>query len=478
VLEGSSLEQFLAETSTAEALRIWLGDDWPEPRDGARGLRSRLDRDIARIDELISEQVSAILHHERLRALEAAWRGVRLLTHSIERGERIKIRILDASWKDVVSDFVRAPDFDQSTLFNLIYSKEFDMAGGEPFGLIIGDYFVNHGPTQARPIDDVAALQCMAQAAAAAFSPFIAGCDPTLFGLDSFTSLGTEVDLESIFRQAEYDRWRRLREIIDERFVGLCMPRILLRDAWRVDRNAPFCFQETPGPDAADSTLWGNAAFAFGAVAIRAFAQSGWFAEIRGVRRGESGAGLVGNLPLSCFGTDTAPIGFRHPVEIAVSDRQERRLSELGFIPVSVAEYVPAAVFYSNQPLYRPPRKARSAEDANDRLSSMLQYVLCVSRFAHAVKMIGRDRIGDFTTAAECQSLMQKWLSEYVTANPNASLDLKIKHPLREGKVTVVEDPGHPGKYKLEIRLRPHLQLDEISTNILLTTELNAARAA
>ncbi|HEY1283984.1 MAG TPA: type VI secretion system contractile sheath large subunit [Steroidobacteraceae bacterium] len=480
MLEGSSLAGFLAETSTAAALEIWLGPELLHLLRHPSLLRQRFDREIAAIDELVSRQVSAVLRHERFRALEAAWRGVHFLTDTVERGERIKVRVLDASWKEVVSDFDRAPDFDQSTLFDLIYTKEFDTPGGEPFGLIVGNYFVNHGPTQARPIDDVAALKGMAQAAAAAFAPFVTGCDPTLLGLDGFESLGTEVDLDSIFRQDEYDRWRRLREVEDGRFLGLCMPRVLLRDAWGKggDRRARFCFTESPTPEGEDSRLWGNGAFAFGAVVIRAFAQSGWFAEIRGARRGEAGAGLVPNLPTPYFGTDAAPIAFRHPVEIAVSDRQERRLSELGFIPVSVAEYVPAAVFYSNQSLYRAPRHSTAAANANARLSCMLQYVLCVARFAHAVKMIGRDRIGDFTTAAECQGVMQKWLADYVTANQNASLELKIRHPLREGKVTVAEDPGRPGKFKLDIYLRPHLQLDDISTGIRLTTELSAARAA
>jgi hypothetical protein len=224
MLEGSSLAGFLAETSTAAALEIWLGPELLHLLRHPSLLRQRFDREIAAIDELVSRQVSAVLRHERFRALEAAWRGVHFLTDTVERGERIKVRVLDASWKEVVSDFDRAPDFDQSTLFDLIYTKEFDTPGGEPFGLIVGNYFVNHGPTQARPIDDVAALKGMAQAAAAAFAPFVTGCDPTLLGLDGFESLGTEVDLDSIFRQDEYDRWRRLREVEDGRFLGLCMP--------------------------------------------------------------------------------------------------------------------------------------------------------------------------------------------------------------------------------------------------------------
>jgi type VI secretion system protein ImpD len=476
-----TLERFLDEPTTAVALALWFGDaTFAKLSRDHEQLKAMLDCDIAAIDALISTQLSLILRAPAFRTLEAAWRGVQYLTKVIDKGDRVRVRILNVAWPEVVRDFERAGDFDRSTLFELIYSQEFGRAGGEPFGLIVGDYHVSHRLSAAHPTDDIGALKSMAATAAAAFAPFVCGCSPDILGLDSFRSLSAEFDLEGIFRHEEYGRWHGLRELEDARFMGLCLPQVLLRPAWSETAGsaASFHFLEERDEAAGDGCLWGNAAFAFASVAIRAFVQTGWFAEIRGVRRGEAGGGLVPDLPVVSFTTDTPPIAFKHPVEVAISDRQERRLSDCGFIPVSVAEYVPAAVLYSNQSLHRPRRYTEASATANAQLSSMLQYMLCVARFAQAVKMIGRERIAAYTTAADCQTLMQKWLMNYVTANPSASLELRTKFPLREGRVTVVEDKARPGALRLDVYLRPHLQLDDISTGIRLTSELTIRRIA
>jgi type VI secretion system protein ImpD len=472
---------FLREASVVACLAAWFGaESYAAWRGDPKRLRAALDRDIAALDALLSDQVNDIIHSPRFQTLEAAWRGVDYLVNAAEGAANIKLRILSVGWSEVVRDLERAADFDQSEMFDKIYSQEFGMPGGEPFGLIVADYFLCHRRTSHHPTDDIAALKALAAIAAAAFVPFIAGCDASLLGLESFREFNSEIDLETIFQQAEYARWRGLRTVEDARFLGLCLPKILLRRPWWDDplRRANFRFHEAREQPADAGYLWGNAAFAFAAIAIRAFAQAGWFAEMRGARRGVVAAGLVSDLPVDRFTTDRPDIAFKPAVEVAIPDRHERLLGDFGLIALSAAEFTPYAVFYSNPAVFQPPRYTTLVATINARLSSMLQYVLCIGRFAHAIKVIGRDRIGSFSTAEECQTLIQNWLTEYVTANPSASLDLRIRYPLREGKVTVTELPGRPGTFKMEMYLRPHLQLDDISTGIRLTTELVGRRAA
>ena len=472
---------FLEEPSIPASLALWLGAAaYAATRGDTRRIKAALDRDIAAIDELLSDQVNQIIHHPRFQTMEAAWCGVDYLVRASEGVANVKLRILAVSWNEVVRDLERAADFDQSELFDKIYSQEFGMPGGEPFGLIVGDYFMSHRRSAQHPTDDVAALKALAAVAAAAFAPFIAGCDASLLGLESFREFGSEIDLDGIFRQTEYARWRGLRAVEDGRFLGLCLPRILIRRPWydAPQRASLFRFTEAREQDADRGYLWGNAAFAFAAIAIRAFAQSGWFAEMRGARRGVVDAGLVADLPADSFSTDRPDIAFKHTVEVAVPDRHERLLSDFGLIALSVAEFTPYAVFYGNASLYQPLRQTTLVATVNARLSSMLQYMLCIGRFAHAIKVIGRDRVGSFSTAEECQTLVQNWVTEYVTANPSASLELRVRYPLREARVTVTEIPGKPGAFKMDLYLRPHLQLDDISTGIRLTTELVGRRAA
>jgi type VI secretion system protein ImpD len=475
-----SLSVFLDETSTGRALFQWFGADaiarW---RGDGRNIKAALDRDIAVIDSLVTEQLNVIIHSERFQALEAAWRGVDYLVHAADGTSNVKLRILAASWADVVRDLERAPDFDQSDLFDKIYSQEFGIAGGEPFGLIVGDYYITHRRTPQHPTDDIAAMQSLSAVAAAAFAPFVTGCDASLLGLESFREFTSEINLDTIFQQAEYARWRSLRTIEDCRFVGLCLPKVLFRQPWRDTPHwhAGFRFREDRELPADRGYLWGNAAFAFAAIAIRAFGQAGWFAELRGARRGALTAGLVNDLPVDHFTTDRPDVAFRQTVEVAIPDRHERLLGDYGLIALSAAEYTPYSVFYGNPSILQPQRYATLVPTINARLSSMLQYILCIGRFAHAIKVIGRDRVGSFSTAAECQRLIEKWLTEYVTANPDASIELRSRYPLREGRVIVTEAPGRPGIFRMEMYLRPHLQLDDISTGIRLTTVLAGRRA-
>jgi type VI secretion system ImpC/EvpB family protein len=475
------LSAFLAETSAGRALFQWFGADtiagW---RGDGQRIKAALDRDIAGIDALITEQLNLIIHHDRFQALEAAWRGVDYLVHAADGVSNVKVRILAASWADIVRDLERAPDFDQSDLFDKIYSQEFGIAGGEPFGLLVGDYYLTHRRTPQHPTDDIAALQSLSAVAAAAFVPFVAGCDASLLGLESFHEFTSEINLDTIFQQAEYARWRSLRMIEDCRFVGLCLPKTLFRQPWRDAPHwrAGFRFREDRELRTDRGYLWGNAAFAFAAVGIRAFGQAGWFAELRGARRGALTAGLVNDLPVDHFTTDRPEIAFKNAVEVAIPDRHERLLGDYGLITLSAAEYTPYSVFYGNPSILQPQRYATLVPTINARLSSMLQYILCIGRFAHAIKVIGRDRVGSFSTAEACQSLIANWLREYVNGNPSASIELRSRYPLREGSVTVTEAPGQPGIFRMEMYLRPHLQLDDISTGIRLTTVLAGRRAA
>jgi type VI secretion system protein ImpD len=112
----------------------------------------------------------------------------------------------------------------------------------------------------------------------------------------------------------------------------------------------------------------------------------------------------------------------------------------------------------------------------NARLSSMLQYMLCVSRFAHYVKVISRDRIGSFTGAAECEAYLKKWLTKFVTSNESASIEQKARHPLREAQVKIREIPEKPGSFLCVVHLRPHFQLDQLVSSVKLITELAPGR--
>jgi type VI secretion system protein ImpD len=469
--DSAGLDAWLASTDPAQALRHWFGAGAVADQSW---LLLALERDIADIDAVLSAQVNAILHAAPFQRLEALWRGVELLVDVAELSPLAKLRLLPISWGEIVRDLNRAADFDRSQLFHKIYTEEIGTLGGEPFGLLIGDYDIQHRPTPEHPTDDTAAIKSLAMIAAAAFAPLVMGVAPALLQLESFAALGGPVDVRGVFRQTEYQRWHSMRDAEETRFLGLVLPRVLMRLPYAIDgrRSAGFRFAESVERENAEDYLWGNGAIAFGCVVLRAFASFGWFADIRGAARDELRGGLVVNLPIASFATDADGIAIKPSIEVLLSDSQEKDLADLGFIALRKIPFSEYSVFYSNQSIHSPPRFDRPAASVNARLSAMLQYMLCVSRFAHYIKLLGRQFIGTMQTADEVQAALSTWLFDYVTSSDDASADARARFPLRDAKVEVKEVPGRAGVYSCVLFLRPHFQLDDIATGFRLVTQL------
>lgn len=391
--------------------------------------------------------------------------------------EDVRVRVLSASWRDICRDLDRASEFDQSDLFRLVYSEEFGTPGGLPFGLMVCDYAVSHKLGPQHPTDDVSALQALAAVAAASFCPFVLGADPALFGVDRFGALGTGADPGSVFTSPEHARWQRLRSMEDTRFLGVTMPRMLLRLPYRGGdrrRQDGFPYAEDTGGSEA-GLLWGNAAFAFAAVVARQFATVGWFADLRGAPQDEVGGGLVTGLPRFAFGTDAHGLAFQPPVEVRLTVGQEQSVSEAGVIPISAVPYTATLVFNDNGSLHVPLRYDRQEATVNARISAMLQYVLCASRFAHVLLVLMRDRVGGFADAPAIEASLNQWLHQYCLGNDDAPNATKAAYPLRLGAIEVRETPGRPGVLGCTMHLQPHFQLDTVQTSFRLVTQVRDA---
>lgn len=475
---AGKVDAFLDEPSLEKSLLIYIDQFGParRPRDKA-ALARLLNRDVARIDAVLNRQVNCIIHHPRFQKLEASWCGLRYLVNQVDEESNAKVRVLNVGWQALARDFDKAIEFDQSQLFRKIYNEEFGISGGEPVSVLLGDYEVRPRPEADHPIDDIATLQSLSQVAAAAFCPFITSAHPAMFGLNQFGELQRPMNLERIFQQPEYLKWRRLRESDDSRFLGLAMPRVLMRVPYEnsTPRADGFSFREDVAAPDASRYLWGNAVYAYGAVLLRAFAQSHWLADVRGVRRDLEEGGLVTGLPVHSFSTERKGITPKYSTDVSISDAQEHELSDLGFLPLCPCKDSEFSAFYSSSSIQRPQTYDRRDATANAKVSAMLQYMLCASRVAHYLKVIGREKVGSFYEAEQCQDFINSWLQQYVTQDDDAEADVKAMFPLREAQVQVREQPGKPGCYFCVIQLQPHYQLDEMATSIQLTTELAPA---
>ncbi len=431
---------------------------------------------IAGIDSLLTEQMNEILHAPELREIEGTWRGLHYLVNNTETDQKLKIRVLNIK-KEELADHLEDYEgqmWDQSPIFKKIYTDEYSMFGGEPFGALIGAYEFSHKPK------DVGLLRNISGIAAAAHAPFIAAAAPQLFRMESWQELPNPQDLQQIVSSPDYASWQSLRESEDARYIGLTMPRVLARLPYGAD-TVPvkgFAFEEELDGKH-DHYVWMNAAFAMGVNINRSHKLYGWGTQIRGVESG----GTVLNLPVHTFPTDDGSVAMKCPTEIAIDDRREAELAKLGMMPILHRKNTDVAAFIGAHSLQDSETRAGRLVDpdaqANERLSANLPYLFPVSRFAHYLKAIARDKVGTFKERSDMQKWLSEWINRYVLANPAMADDkAKAKRPLAAAEVQVDSVEGRPGYYNARFFLRPHYQLEGINASLRLVSELPSVKGS
>ncbi len=473
----SLLDQAIGVTKTAEPdemqdlLRTLTSEALSGTVTFSKNLTQTFNKAIAAIDEKLSAQLAAIMHNEDFQKLEGSWRGLNYLVKNSETSATLKIRVLNLKKKDLHKDLTKAVEFDQSQIFKKIYESEFGTPGGEPYGALIGDYEFSSGT------EDLEVLQGMSNVAAASFAPFISAANPKMFGLESFSELSKPRDLEKIFESSEYIKWRGFRDSEDSRFVTLTMPRVLARVPYGSAGKEieEFKFEEAPlGADgkavgmASDQFAWMNASYALGGRLTSAFAEHGWCVAVRGAE----GGGKVENLPSFTFTSDDGDVDQQCPTEIGITDRREAELSKLGFLPLCHYKGSDYAVFFGSQTSQRAKKYDSPDATANAAISARLPYIMATSRFSHYLKVMGRDKIGSFMEAKDCETWLNDWIRNFVNGNPDASADMKAKYPLAEASVSVKEVPGAPGSYNAVAYLRPWLQMEELTASMRLVARI------
>ncbi len=421
---------------------------------------------IQKIDETITKQLNAVMHHADFQSLEGSWRGLHYLVMNTETSQHLKLRVLNVTKKELLDDLEKAVEFDQSQLFKKVYEEEYGTYGGHPYSCLVGDYVFDRSPM------DLELLMKLSQVAAAAHTPMITAPHPHLFDLDHFEHLGVPRDLEKSFESAEMIKWNSFRDSEDSRYVSMVLPRVLMRLPYGA-KTLPaegVNFEEDVTGAISDRFCWTNAAYILAQRIAEAFSLYGWTAAIRGAE----GGGIVEGLPAFTFKTTDGDIVLKCPTETAITDRREKELSDLGFIALCHCKGTDFAAFFGGQTTQKPKLYDTNEANANANLSARLPYILAASRFAHYIKVIVRDKIGAFQTKEEVQKYLNRWLANYILLNDDAPHWAKAQYPLREGRVDVYDVPGKPGSYRSVIYLRPHFQMEELTASIRLVATLPA----
>lgn len=439
--EAGTLEEMLSENGLSDIAAI---DDEASLEAARKGVESRL-----------SSLLCAILQNPSFRKLESSWRGLWYLVLQTETSEELKIRVLDVTKQELAKDLQKSLSFGQSHIFKKVYEDEFALFGGEPFGVLIGDYSFSHTDS------DVRLLSSLSNLAATANAPFVAAASADMFGVQSLAQLASVRSLAKIFESVEYTAWNAFRNSEDARWVVLTVPRMLMRAPhhYHSEGVAPYVFAEAIENE--DDLLWANAGFGLATCMTRAYAEERWVSNIQGAEEG----GRVQNLPLAGIRSNEGS-QVKLCTTFVVTDRREMELSDAGFAALCQAPDADEAVFFSVSSCQRPRAYTSAEATGNARILSQIPTAMTCARFAHYLKVIARDWLGSLKQRGDYERKLNDWLSKYVSGEPVTSDEDRARYPLREARVEVAEMPGRPGAYQAMVYMRPQYGLKGLDVSL------------
>ena len=421
-------------------------------RQGEKVSNDAVDQMIAAIDQKLSSQLDAIMHDESFQKLESSWRGLKYVIDNTDFRQNIKIEMLNVSKEALLEDFEDSPEVVQSGLYKHVYTAEYGQFGGQPIGAIVSNY--DFGPGA----QDVKLLQYAASVGAMAHAPFVAAAGPQMFGVEKYEEIPNLKDLESIFEGPKYAKWNSFRESEDSRYVGLTMPRFMLRLPYGPDTVPVKSFNyEEESEGKTDNYLWGNAAYAFATRLTDSFAKFRWCPNIIGPQSG----GAVEDLPVHTFEA-MGQLQSKLPTEVLVSDRREFELAEQGFIALTMRKGSDNAAFFSANSVQKPKFFGNTAEgkdaELNYRLGTQLPYMFIINRLAHYIKVLQRENIGSWKNRGELETELNNWLRQYVSDQENPSAEVRSRRPLKKAEITVEDVEGEAGWYRVSMAIQPHFK--------------------
>ncbi len=437
---------------------------WNIEDEGGRLDKGKIQQTVSHIDQLINDQINEIIHHEKFQALESNWRAFFDLISSTNFRANVMIDLLDVSKNELDEDFENnSIDFTGTALFQKVYNNEYEQYGGKPYGNIIGMYEFEHTPK------DEFWLKMIGKIASVSHAPFLSSVSPKFFGCDSMEELASIKDLEGLMNHPKYGSFSALRDSEEAAYIGLCVPRYILRLPWHPESNpcGGINFLEYTWGNDSSKYLWGNSSILFAKNLVRSFEESGWCQYIRGPK----GGGLVTGLPVHTFNI-RGEEEIKIPIEMLIPDYRELEFANCGFIPLVYRKGTSDGCFFSAQSLKKPKKFQDPKDSENAQLACNLPYTFSITRIAHYIKSIARDAIGSSADAPYIQDKLNRWIMQYVTTATNPD-DLTLRYyPFKAATVEVAPREGRIGWFHCSIAILPHIQMEGMDVELRLESRL------
>jgi type VI secretion system protein ImpC len=416
-----------------------------------------LDVLLLRLDQRISALIDDVRQQTDFLNLESLWKSLAFLLQRAPDNRWVQIEILNVDKAELHADFAEHLSLKETALYHHVYDSEYDTPGGEPFAALITPY--EFSPTT----DDINCLDRLSQLAALAHCPLIANIGPAFFFKKTLAEVSVIKDVANYFRKSEYIQWHAFRQQETTRFIGLCFPRFLL-PGQSDQQNTVFHYHENPQTP---HLCWGHASFALATTLCDSFHRYGWCVNIRGPNTG----GKVAQLPVAKQSLEDG-VYYRYPIEYLISESTELTLAQAGIIPLTYYKNSDFACFFSANSIHLAKRYDDPKVTANHRINARLPYIFLISRIAHYLKVLQRERIGAQKSASALAMELNAWLKTLVTKMNHPSAELLSTHPLSEGFVEVEAIEDSPGYYRVQLYAKPHFQVEGIDITLNLTAQL------
>ncbi len=227
---------------------------------------------LSAVDAATGELMRMILHHPDFQAIEAAWRAVYFLVSRLETNANLKVYFLDISQAELAADLSASEDLRSTGIYKLLAEQTVETFGGESWAVLAGNYTFDQSS------EDVALLGRMAKIAKAARAPFLAAASDKVLGCESLAETPNPDDWGKSTDTKNSQAWEVLRKLPESSYIGLAMPRFLLRLPYGKETDAieGFAFEEFPDSPNHNHYLWGNPSFTCVYLLGQTFAQYGW----------------------------------------------------------------------------------------------------------------------------------------------------------------------------------------------------------
>ena len=268
----------------------------------------------AAVEAELGAQLRAILHHPEFQRLETAWRGLDLLVREYGAEENLKLHLLDVTKDELVSDLRRQENLPETALFKSLRDQD--------WAVLVGLY------TFTDSVEEIEALGRMAKIASGLGASFVVGASAHFIGCDSLEAHPDPGDWTRVMSDGSREAWTALRALPEAAYLGLALPRVLLRQPYGKgsDPLESFPFEELPGNLPHGSFLWSDGAIVCGCLLAEAFRAEGW-------EMAASGSGELGDLPVYKFSAD-GEMSVKPCAEAWLTDRAGEHILDCGLMPI------------------------------------------------------------------------------------------------------------------------------------------------